>query len=348
MRALFWSVRRRTRRRGDAQWMHAAAEVLLAVGLVATALGVSRIAGAPLPYPVSAAVHGILPLAAATPKAAVQARVDLFSTAQGRAALVVAGGRAALVDGGPPEVGEAVVARLRALHIARLQTVIVTAGGTGSAAGLVSVLQSIPVGRVLDLVPGNRCAAHDAVLAAARARGTSVRSAQRGTTVHVGPVQINVLWPATDLAQPGSLPAGAGVVRLVDGQVRILLAATANPQELESLRRLGPDLRAQVLEVPAPVVPASLPPGFLRAVAPRVAVLEPRVGVAPDPAVAQRLAAAHVVTVETTRAAGLQISTDGRGLTLSFDPGLPTAQPEANEEASEGAPAAPAAVGSCA
>ncbi len=348
MRALFWSVRRRTRRRRDAQWVHGAAEALLAVGLVATALGVSRIAGAPLPYPVTAAVQGLLPLVASAPRPSEQARVEFFSSAQGRAVLVVAGDRADLVDGGPSEVGEAVVARLRALHIARLQTVIVTSGGTGSAAGLVPVLRAVPVGRILDLVPGNRCAAHDAVLAAARARGTPVRPVQRGTTVNLGPVRMNVLWPATDLAQPGSLPSGAGVLRVVDGHVRMLLAATANPQELDALRRLGPDLRAQVLEVPAPVLPASIPQEFLRAVSPRVAVLEPRLGVAPDPAVAQRLAASHVVAVETTRTAGLQIATDGRGLTLSFDPGLATAEPTVHEQVPEPAPAAPSATGACA
>ncbi len=350
MRALFWSVRRRPPRRGDRQWVHTAAEALLAVGLVATALGVSRLAGAPLPYPVSAAVQGMLPLVAAVKPAGpvVQARVELFSNAQGRAVLVVAGDQADLIDGGPTELGEAVLARLRALHITRLQRVVLTSGGTSSAAGLVPLLQAVAVGRILDLVPGNRCPAHDAVLAAARARGTPVQPVQRGTTVHLGPVQMNILWPATDLAQPGSLPAGAGMVRLVDGQVRILLAATVNPQELDSLRRLGPDLRAQVLEVPAPVVPASLPQEFLRAVAPRVAVLEPRLGVAPDPAVVQRLAAAHAVTVETTQAAGLQIATDGRGLTLSFDPGLPTTAPSAPEEAAEPAPASPAAGGACA
>lgn len=250
-------------------------------------------------------------------------RVDILPGGSGRAVLVVTGGQAMLVDGGSPRIGDAVVSRLRALGIPRLAAAVLTSGRAGTALGLVSVLNSVPVERVLDLVPGSSCPAHTAVLDAARAQGAPVRPAERGASVSLGAAKLEVLWPSADLAQPGALPSQPGLVRLVVGSVRMLLAGGIDPVDLQAVQRLGPDLGAQVLEVPDHAAPDSLAPAFLHAVAPRLAIIEPAAGVAPDTSILQRLAAAHVTTVEASRAADLRLQTDGHGLILGFDPGLP-------------------------
>jgi|GEM_PF-5011603 len=370
MRAFYWSVRARGRRgRYGAAWTHGAAEAAVAAALLLMGLGISRIAGAPLP--VIGALRripgggpaGSSSAAGATPASSTSAartsspsgssassststsstsaagapsevRAEILAGGSGRAVLVLSGTQAVLVDGGPPDVGLAVVSRLRALGIARVSAALLTNPRAGEALGLMAVLDAMPVERILDLAPGSSCAAHTAVLDDARAHGTPVQTVQRGASVSVGPAQLQVLWPAADLAGPGSLPASPGLVRLVDGSVHVLFAGGIDPGQLQAIQRLGPQLGSQVLEVPdqgGTVWTSDL----LRLVNPRVAILEPPAAGSTDTTTLQRLAAAHVVTIEATRASDLQLQTDGHGLVLSFDPGLPGGQGSA-------APAAPA------
>ena len=337
MQAFYWLVRRHGGcGRYGGTWTHLVAEAVIAAALILTGLGISRFAGAPLPViggprailasnaARAATTASALPTSpgATSPHPAADVRAEIISGATGRAVLVVSGRQAVLVDGGPPDVGLAVVSRLRSLGIARLSAALLTDPRAGAALGLVAVLDAIPVGRILDLAPGSSCAAHAAVLADARAHATPVQPAQRGTSVAIGPAQVQVLWPASDLTQPGALPTGPGLVRLVDGSVHVLLAGGIDPGQLPAIQRLGSDLGAQVLELPAQSG-TGWTSDLLRLVSPRVAILEPPLAGSEDTTALQRLAAARVVTLEATAHADLQLQTDGHGLILSFDPGLP-------------------------
>lgn len=329
MQAFFWSVRARRRGVFGGPVTHAAAQAAVAAALLLLGLGISRVAGGPVPLlgaPVTAPAGGgtgAAAGAAAAPTGSAQVQAEILADGSGRAVLVVAGGRAALIDGGPPAVGLAVVSRLRELGIPSLSTAFLTDPRSSEALGLMAVMDAMPVGDILDLAPGSSCPAHAAVLEDARARGVPVRSATRGSEVSLGPARLQVLWPAADLAAQGSLPAGAGLVRLSDGSVRMLFAQGVDPAQLQAMQRLGPQLTSQVLELP---LQAGAPwtSELLRLVAPRVALLEPP-AVGGDTATLQQLAAARVVALEATSAADLGLQTDGHGLVLSFDPGLPGA-----------------------
>lgn len=330
MRAMYWSIRRRGgRRRWDVQWTHFAAEAAVAVALLAAGIGAAKLAGASAPHlPIIGAAERaiaglrptVAPAAATTSPADV--RADIVAAAAGRAVVIVAGTHAALIDGGPPDVGEAIVARLRALGIDRVDVAVMTKASDGEALGLLPVMDALPVGGILDLAPGSGCPAHQAVLADARAHGTKVTTGQRGQSVAVGPARLDVLWPSSEVGQGAALPAGPGLVRLTDGAVRVLWAGNLRPDQLDAVQRLGSELAAQVVELPAGGGPGSLGLGFLHTVGPRVAVVDPG-SVAPDPQVLQRLASARVVTVEAAASADLRVQTDGHGLILAFDPGLP-------------------------
>jgi competence protein ComEC len=322
---MYWSIRRRRgwAPRPDAQGVHAAAQALLALALLGAGFGVSRLAGAVLPVPLLGAAERAaerwLPAAAAS---APEVRAEFIAAPAGRSVLILSGGHAALIDGGPPAVGEAIVGDLRALGIDRVDAAVMTKASAGAALGLLPVLDALPVGRILDLVPGSACPAHQAVMDDARAHGVPIQSAARGTSLSVGPARLDVLWPPSDGGSPGTLPSGPGLVRLVDGSVRLLFAGNVEPKDLDALQRVGPDLAAQVLEVPAGGAAGSLGTGFLRSVSPRVAVIVPGAA-APDAQVLQRLGAERIVTVEAGLAADLRLQTDGRGMLLAFDPGLP-------------------------
>lgn len=336
MRAWYWVVAPRRRYAGST-WIHVAGEAALAAGLLLMGLGVSRFAGAPLPviglaHDVAAGVAaveshtlraaGAASSATSTSAAAVAVDVEIISGPASRAVLVHSGRQAVLLDGGSAAVGRAVVQRLHALGIPDLSVAVLSDPAASESLGLVSVLDAVPVGRILDLAPGSTCAAHATVLAVARAHQVPVQPAQRGATVAVGPAQLQVLWPAGDLAAPGELPQNPGLVRLVDGSVHVLFAAAIDPGELASIQRLGADLGAQVLEMPESGG-AGWTPDLLRLVAPRVAIVEPPLAGSSDTALLQSLAAAHVVAVEATAQSDVQLQTDGHGLVLSLDPGLP-------------------------
>jgi len=303
VRALYWSVRLPRR---DLQRLHLAAEVLVALALVGAGLGVSRLSGAPLPVLAAAerAVGRWLPAAAAASGPAVQARV--VAAAAGRAVLIVAGQQAALIDGGPPAVGEAIVDQLRAQGITRLQAAILTAGSAGEALGLLPVLDAMPVGRILDLVPGSACPGHQAVLADAAAHGTPVQAAARGGGLSLGAARLEVAFAAAGGGEPGA-------VRLVDGSTRILFAANLAAGEAAGLASSA--AQAQVLEVP--LAPGALDAALLHTVAPRVALLS----ASGASSARQELAAAGVVGL-TAGSGDLSLQTDGQGLVLGVQPAL--------------------------
>ncbi len=316
MRGLYWRVQRR---RGDSQWLRVAAEAVAAVGLLTVGLTISRASGAPMPF------AGSLPrlaLGELGPAPTTQVRVDVLADS-GRAVLVTSGDHAALVDGGSGPVGEAVVRRLDQLSIPRLDDVFLTRGNASSAVGLVAVMDALPVEHLWDLVPGNTCPAHKAVLADAHAHGVSVRPAEAGTSVTLGPAKLQVLWPLAERdPQAETLAAEPGLVRLEDGRLRMLLADGLTPGELGAVERLGSALKAQVLEVPGGGRAGSVPTSLLQMVGPRVALMEPSAG-GPDPATTAELQLRHIVTVEVARTQDLRLESDGRGLVLGFDAGEP-------------------------
>ncbi len=329
VRALYWSVRGRRRAARGRVRVHVVAEALLAAGVLAAGLGAQRLGGAaaaPALRAAEAAVARWLPpadgLPALAPAASMEVTADLVAAPAGRAVLLLAGGQAALLDGGPPAVGEAVVAELRRLGIQRLDLAVMTKASSGEALGLLPVLDALPVGRLYDLAPGSTCPAHAAVLADAAAHHTPVQGAAAGIALPFGPARLEVVWPPADAGSPPSPPSGGGAVRLVDGNVRLLFAGNVDPADFGALLRLSAGLAAQVLELPAGNPGAAADPALLRAVSPRVAVLLPGGGT-PDAAVRERLAAARVLAIEASLTSDLSLQTDGRGIVLAFDPGLP-------------------------
>ncbi len=253
------------------------------------------------------------------------AEVQLVGTGAGRAALILSGGQAAMVDAGSSAVAAEAVQRLEAAGIHRLEAVLLVRHGAAAAQGLPLVLRQMKAARLV--VPGPRPEpGFRESLAAARAAGVPVGTASRGSTLAVGDARIEWLWPPQGLGQPAD-GGGSGLIRVQAGRVVILLAGSFDPAEEDALVRLGGPLRAQVLEVPAGGA-GRLSAAFLRAVSPRVAV----VGDAPDqagPAVVQQLAAAGVAVVHGGRLSDLTLATDGRRVTVAFDPG-PAEEPLAS------------------
>lgn len=162
--------------------------------------------------------------------------VSALDVGQGDATLIQAGGRAILVDAGPP--GGPIVRRLTQAGVTRLDLLVVTHAQADHDGGAAAVLDALPVAAVLDGrdgVPGPDGARFAAAAARHGARRILPAAGQR---LRAGPLELDVLSPRPEAA---ALHAGedpnqrAIVAELRDGAFTMLLTADAESDVLAGL-----------------------------------------------------------------------------------------------------------------
>lgn len=156
-----------------------------------------------------------------SPSRAVAAFLDV---GQGDATLLAGGGRAVLIDTGPP--GGAALARLTALGVRGLDGLAITHPDSDHAGGAAEVAAALPVGALLDpeVRPDSRALAD--VRAVLAGRGVPTVALQAGDTFAVGPWRVDVLHAGAGRAYAGRND-GALVVRATVGRVSVILPADA-------------------------------------------------------------------------------------------------------------------------
>jgi competence protein ComEC len=228
-------------------------------------------------------------------------RIALLDVGQGDATLVQSGGRAMLVDSGPPD--GPVLERLRHLGIRRLDVLVGTHAQADHIGGADRVLRAMPVAAVLDGRDGVREQQGDELARAAAATGARLVPAQAGQRIRIGAVTAEVLSPPPRDGPPvaGADPNRRAVVLRVTGAgVRLLLTADAESDVLGPLAP-GP---AEILKVSHH---GSADEGLARLLAslrPRLAVIEVGKGNTyghPTPATLATLHRAGVRTLRTDR-----------------------------------------------
>ena len=219
--------------------------------------------------------------------------------------------------------GRIVAPYLRATGTRRLDSMIVTHQDTDHSGGALSILQTVPVDRLVSSLP------EDNAILAQRARdaGAAVRCVA-GQRWEWDGVRFEVLQPAAGLyeeprVKPNDLSC---VVRIDSAYGSVLLTGDLEARgELELVRHDPGALRSDVLLVPHHGSLTSSTPAFIAAVAPEIAVYTPgyrnRFG-HPRPAVVARYEAAGVRSYRTDY--------DG-ALTFTFAPGVPR-QPRGERE----------------
>jgi competence protein ComEC len=284
---------------------------LAAIGFAARATAV-RVA-------VALALAGLLAIAPPAPISPPPPRLVVLDVGQGDAAVVQGRRGVVLVDAGPArddfDAGERrVVPALRALGVERLDVVIATHADLDHRGGLPAVLRSVPVGELwlpFGAIgdPGFR----DAV-AAARAAGTAVREAGRGSPRRaVGELVVDPLWPPK--SGRGTRNQRSLVVRITaPSGLRVLLPGDLDARAEAQLLAREPDPRADVLLLPHHGSRGSSSAAFLDAVAPRLAIASApcrsKFGM-PHPDVRARLAERAVPLAWTGRDGALRLALRG-------------------------------------
>jgi competence protein ComEC len=247
--------------------------------------------------PILAGVTAVACAVALLPRPAAEAPRDFTVTfldvGQGDATLIQApGGRAALVDGGPPAAG--IVSKLRGRGVERLDMVVLTHAQEDHQGGLEEVVSRLRVGMLLDGGHSRDGPAHRRIVALARSRGTRVVPAAAGQRFRLGGrLRLDVLAPpvARDPI-PGDDPNARAVVLHVSYRaLDLLLPADAESDATAAL----PLPRAEVLKVAHHGSEDEGVRGLLERVRPAAAVIP--VGAA------NRFGHPHPATVAALRAA---------------------------------------------
>jgi competence protein ComEC len=217
----------------------------------------------------AAALALAVPLRAAEPAVAPALRISFLDVGQGDATLIQAGGRAVLVDAGPP--GDHIASLVRHEGARRIDLLVVTHAQADHEGGSGEVLAQVPVGAVLDGRDGVRSPDGTRMAAAAIARGIPLVHPAAGQVLHVGPILLDVLSPPADGRVPGEDPNTRAIVLEASAAgVRMLLTADAESDVLDALA-LGP---VDLLKVSHHGSADPGLPGLLARLHPRIAVIE--------------------------------------------------------------------------
>src|SRR5207244_3134301 len=163
---------------------------VLAAPAVAPAMWLGAIAGAigqlspALAAPVAACVAFALPRGAGAPPPPAL-RISFLDVGQGDATLIQAGGRAVLVDAGPP--GDHIASLVRGEGARRLDLLVVTHAQADHEGGAAEVLSQLPVTAVLDGRDGVASADGARFEAAARAHPVRLLRPSPGQILRAGP-----------------------------------------------------------------------------------------------------------------------------------------------------------------
>lgn len=223
-----------------------------------------------------------------------------------------------------------VPAILRALHVWRTPTVVLSSPDLADCAGIIDLLRPLQVERVLvgpaffaraRFAPAGPAAV---ILRELQARGITVTTVARGDSLTIGPATVRFLWPPrTGLPVPADPhPSDGSLVALIEspaptGTHRLLLTSRLRDAELAALRTLEPTLTADVVELPRAGLPSAAAIEFVAALNPHTAFASTSALSPLDPRW-DRLRPGR--TFFTTGADGL--------VTLSFPPAAPaSAQP---------------------
>ncbi|RYZ35212.1 MAG: MBL fold metallo-hydrolase [Myxococcaceae bacterium] len=284
--------------------------------------------------------HAATPAAPSALPAPVPGRLTVYflDVGQGDAALIVSPtGKTVLIDGGPPEAGTRLAARLRELVKGPLDLVILTHPHLDHLGGLPAALKAVGAKRFMDPGFDHPSEAYRALLDfVGREVGQvmtpepNASAPQTLLTVGLGEgVSLTMLWPRMPqepfLANTRSdANANSIVAKLTYAKTSFLFTGDSEPPTEEALLQKPLDLTATVLKVAHHGGKHSSTAAFLDRVAPQAAVISCGVGNDyghPSPEVLGRLGDVHARTFRTDQDGEVMAVSDGATVTLRSSKG---------------------------
>ena len=256
-------------------------------------------------------------------------RLSMIDVGQGDAILVeFPGKKTLLIDAGPlTRAGDAgkrtVVPFLKARGIGAIDVLVITHPDADHSGGAASLIESIPVRRVIGSVEGGTTGVYGRCQAAARERGSPLTEIWRGEKIPAPEcARLYVLWPpgrrpeAGNPSSPSGTNDGSIVFRLVYGGVSFLFTGDAGREsEAGMIRSYGKFLSSTVLKVAHHGSENGTSQEFLDAVHPAVALISCGLHNRfrhPSPLLLGRLRRAGALILRTDADGAVVLTSDGR------------------------------------
>ena len=202
-------------------------------------------------------------------------QVHFIDVGQGDAVLIEAGNVVILIDAGPRSSGQIVVDYLVKRGIRELDIVIATHPHADHIGGLILVLETFPVHRIIDSGKPHTTVTFDHYLSQVEKQveaGHCRYETPENQIISLGELtRLSILGPDRDL---GSLNNNSVVCRLDHKDVSFLFTGDAEAPAEENLIQRGVNLAACVLKVGHHGSRSSTTAPFLSAVSPRYAVIQ--------------------------------------------------------------------------
>ena len=243
--------------------------------------------------------------------------VTWLDVGQGDAAVIQCGGQSMLIDGGKPEKSSYIYAWLQQHDLSYLDVIVATHVDADHIGGLSGALNYASVGTAYCPVTTGTTETFQSFVKYLAQRGKQITVPTAGETFALGGAQVQILGP---LRRAEDSNDNSIVLKVSFGATSFLFTGDAERAEEQDLLNAGVNLQSTVLKVGHHGSDTSTSYPFLRAVAPKYAVISVGTGNSyghPTEAVLSRLRDAGVTTFRTDMQGEITAVSDGQTVNFS-------------------------------
>jgi len=254
-----------------------------------------------------------------TEKASSGLKVHFLDVGQADSILVqLPNGQSMLVDAGNNADGPSVVSYLKQQGIKKIDYLVATHPHEDHIGGMDNVIRSFDIGQVFMPRATTTTKTFEDVLLAIKEKGLKITTARAGVSLlDQGNLKVSFLAPMGSGYE--DLNNWSAVTRIQYGDTTFLLTGDAEAQSEEEMLASGTDLKADVLKVGHHGSSSSTTPVFLKAVAPKYAVISIGAGNDyghPHRETLAKLADARVKVYRTDQDGTVIFTSDGKTITV--------------------------------
>ena len=265
------------------------------------------------------------PTAEPTTIPATGCEVHILAIGKADAILLLADGKAMLIDAGYKHNAEEVVSYLKNKGVTRLEYVILTHGDKDHVGGMADVLRTFEVGQVLISPKKEKSEYYSDMVTVIQSKNISCVSPEVGTTYSLGTATFQTLAPGPKALKEGSDNDASIAIRFAYGNRSFLLMGDALSTTEKELMDSSLSIRADVLKTGHHGKSDATNKKFLKSVQPKYAVIccgeseEGDEAGEPSSKVLELLEDFNVKTLRTDEVGTIIFRTDGTTLTCNAD-----------------------------
>ena len=265
------------------------------------------------------------PTAEPTAIPATGCEVHILAIGKADAILLLADGKAMLIDAGYKHNADEIVQYLKNKGVTRLEYVILTHGDKDHVGGMADVLRAFEVGQVLISPKKEKSEYYSDMVAVIQEKNISCVSPEVGTTYTLGTATFQTLAPGPKALKEGSDNDASIAIRFTYGNKNFLLMGDALSTTEKELMDSSLSIRADVLKTGHHGKSDATNKKFLKSVQPKYAVIccgeseEGDEAGEPSSKVLELLEDFNVKTLRTDKVGTIIFRTDGKNLTCNAD-----------------------------